>query len=104
MKRSFVGLVTIAMTMTPLGVAAQNSPEDAPVTPATAIHGAPGNTPGFGGRSANPAGTGTGKNGGAGIHNIGAAPGQGGATQGGGSRGGPSNDMHGGLDETTGRW
>lgn len=104
MKRSFVGLVAIAMTIAPLGVAAQSS-RDAPDTPATVIHGAPGNTPGFGGRSANPAETGKGKNGGAGIHNIsGGAPGQNGVKPGGGGRGGPSNDMHGGLDAYTGRW
>jgi hypothetical protein len=76
----------------------------APDTPATDIHGAPGNTPGFGGSSANPDGRGKGKNGGQGIHNIsGGSPGQGGDVTP-GEKGGPSNDMHGGLDATTGRF
>ncbi len=70
---------------------------DAPVTKATAIHGAPGNTPGFGGSSANPVGGGV--NGGGGIHNIAAAPGQGGANT---ADDRPAGNMHGGLAANTG--
>jgi len=74
----------------------------APKTPATSIHGAPGNTLGFDGRSANSQGGG--KNGGGGIHNIaGGAPGQNGGA-GTGGKGGPSGNMHGGLDATMGRF
>ena len=68
---------------------------DAPVTPATTIHGAPGNTPGFGGNSANPQGNGV--NGGNCIHAIAGAPGQGG-TSGAGNKDPPGCDMHGGLN------
>jgi hypothetical protein len=92
-------MFTAALLATP---AAAGAKKDAPNTPATDIHGAPGNTPGFGGSSANP--NGRGKNGGNGIHNIaGGAPGQNGNVQP-GEKGGPSNDMHGGLDATTGRF
>jgi hypothetical protein len=76
--------------------AAAASSKQAPVTPATDIHGAPGNTPGFGGSSANP--NGEGNNGGNGIHMIAnGAPGQGGEhpTDGGDP---PGCDMHGGLN------
>ena len=78
------------------------SKKDAPVTKATSIHGTPDNTPGHGGSSANPRGKG--KNGGQGVHNIGGgAPGQGGSASP-GKRGGPSGDMHGGMDDATGRF
>lgn len=96
--------VTLALIATTAiaGTALAQSPNAAPVTPATSIHGAPGNTPGFGGNSANP--NGKGKTGGNGIHNIaGGAPGQNGSVTP-GEKGGPSNDMHGGLDATTGRF
>ena len=67
---------------------------EAPDTPATDIHGAPGNTPGFGGSSANPDGGGV--NGGDGIHDIdGGAPGQNGTA---GDAENPSADMQGGID------
>lgn len=97
---------TLAMAGVALALAAgpvtAQSTKDAPDTPATDIHGAPGNTPGFGGNSANP--NGKGKNGGGGIHNIGGgAPGQNGDVDP-GEKGGPSGDMHGGLDATTGRF
>lgn len=102
MKLSLViaaGLLGLALTT---GVASAGSSITAPNTPATDIHGAPGNTPGFGGSSANPNGQGVA--GGNGIHNIaGGAPGQDGNVTP-GEKGGPSNDMHGGLDATTGRF
>ena len=100
MRLTLAGIVLVAMGMA--GTAIAESGRDAPVTPATSIHGAPGNTPGFGGSSANPKGGG--KNGGNGIHNIaGGAPGQNGGA-GTGGKGGPSGNMHGGLDATTGRF
>ena len=61
-------------------------------------YGAPGNTPGFGGSSANP--NGVGNNGGNGIHNIGGgAPGQGGVNE---PDDRPAGNMHGGLAGATG--
>jgi hypothetical protein len=75
-----------------------DSKKDAPVNKATDIHGAPGNTPGHGGTSANPQGVGDGGNG---IHNIaGGAPGQAG-TQDEANDDQPAEDMHGGLDDAT---
>jgi len=102
-RTTIAALAAVALAgLATLPVAAKD--KTAPDTPATDIHGAPGNTPGFGGSSANPDGRGNGKNGGQGIHNIsGGAPGQGGAVTP-GEKGGPSNDMHGGLDATTGRF
>ena len=73
------------------GVAQAESGTDAPVTPATTIHGAPGNTPGFGGSSANPQGGGV--NGGNGIHNIA------GIQANAGTLDWPANTAHGGLDD-----
>lgn len=70
---------------------------DAPVNKSTDIHHAPGNTPGFGGASANPNGGGV--DGGGGIHNIAAAPGQGGANE---ADDRPAGNMHGGLAANTG--
>ena len=70
---------------------------DAPVNKSTDIHHAPGNTPGFGGSSANPNGGGV--NGGNGIHNIAGAPGQGGANE---ADDRPAGNMHGGLAANTG--
>jgi len=100
MKLILSGITLAAIGMA--GGAIAESRKNAPVTPATSIHGAPGNTPGFGGSSANPQGGG--KNGGTGIHNIaGGAPGQNGGA-GTGGKGGPSGNMHGGLDATTGRF
>ena len=102
MKKIVIALGTMVATVGLVGAAAAQSPNDAPETPATDIHGAPGNTPGFGGNSANPNGNGV--NGGNGIHMIGnGAPGQNGDVTP-GELGGPSNDMHGGLDATTGRF
>ncbi len=96
------GLIVAAACAALTGTAIAGSSRDAPETPATDIHGAPGNTPGFGGNSANPNGNGV--NGGNGIHNIsGGAPGQNGSVDP-GEKGGPSGDMHGGLDATTGRF
>ena len=100
MKLSILIITSIAGTIF-ASTALAESQNEAPTTPATSIHGAPGNTPGFGGSSANP--NGNGKNGGDGIHNIGGgAPGQNGEVNP-GELGGPSGDMHGGLDATTGR-
>jgi hypothetical protein len=93
-------IATIIASASLAGTAYAEAGIDAPDTPATDIHGAPGNTPGFGGSSANP--DGGGKNGGDGIHMIDHAPGQDGEVAP-GELGGPSNDMHGGLDGTTGR-
>lgn len=72
----------------------------APTTPATAIHGLPGNNPGYGGSSANP--TGSGVNGGNGIHDIDDNPHFGNYNPAQDSID-PANSMHGGLDATTGR-
>ena len=98
--RTFLSIAAIpALLLT--GPALAESKKDAPDTPATDIHGAPGNTPGFGGNSANPNGNGV--NGGDGIHNIdGGAPGQAGYNP---AQDGqdPANSMHGGLNATTGR-
>ena len=94
--------LAVIATTSMIGAVSAQSPNQAPITPATSIHGAPGNTPGFGDSSANP--NGQGKNGGNGIHNIGGgAPGQNGSVDP-GEKGGPSGDMHGGLDATTGRF
>jgi hypothetical protein len=97
--RTFVSITAIPALLL-AGTALAESPNDAPVTPATAIHGAPGNTPGFGGSSASP--NGNGKNGGNGIHNIaGGAPGKAGYNpyQ---DKKDPAVSMHGGLRATTG--
>jgi hypothetical protein len=86
------------------GPALADSKKAAPETKATDIHGAPGNTPGFGGSSASPNGNGAG--GGNGIHNIGGGapgqtaefdpPGQGDPED------RPAGNMHGGLAGATG--
>jgi hypothetical protein len=80
---------------------AESSLDEAPDNKASDIHGAPGNTPGFGGESANPNGRGKGKNGGSGIHSIEDAPGQGDKNE---DDNPPSaaGDMHGGLGANTG--
>ena len=101
MRKTYLTLAAMLASLS-AGAALAEAAKHAPVTPATDIHGAPGNTPGFGGSSANP--NGGGKNGGGGIHNIGGgAPGQEGSVTP-GEKGGPSGDMHGGLDATTGRF
>ena len=98
MKSLFSILAATAVSLPLLsGSALAEAGVDAPETPATDIHGAPGNTPGFGGASANPEGEGV--NGGDGIHNIDAAPGQGGVNEDGDR---PAGNMHGGLADTTG--
>ncbi len=66
-------VVAVAVTGFTVPAAAE-AKKDAPVTPATTYHGTPGNTPGYGGSSANP--NGNGKNGGNGIHGIANTPGQ----------------------------
>lgn len=86
-------LVAVAGLGVPAASAQAN--RDAPVTKATAIHGAPGNTPGFGGSSANPEGGGV--NGGNGIHAINAgSPGHNGQSAADGGEP-PACNMHGGL-------
>lgn len=94
-----VAMVLLAVLFLMIIPARAEAPIDAPVNKATDIHGAPGNTPGFGGSSANPDGAGVGVNGGQGIHNIGAAPGQGGANE---PNDRPAGNMHGGLAGATG--
>ena len=75
--------------------APNNGGNDAPVTPATAMHGLPGNNPAHGGNSANP--NGAGANGGNGMHNIaGGAPGQNGVSAAVGGEP-PACTMHGGM-------
>jgi hypothetical protein len=91
-------VMLLAATALLAGPALAASKKAAPETKATEIHGAPGNTPGFGGSSANP--NGKGKNGGNGIHNIGGgAPGQGGVNE---ADDRPAGNMHGGLAGATG--
>jgi hypothetical protein len=74
--------------------------QTAPETPATGFHGTPGNTPGFGGSSANPQGQGV--NGGGGIHGIGNNPGQSGTNPNADGVAGFANqlnDVHGGIGD-----
>lgn len=96
--RKVVAVIISALTFLGLGmsIASAQASGDAPVTPATAIHGLPGNNPGYGGNSANPAGNGV--NGGNGIHDIAdGAPGWDGSPT---SESGepPSCTIHGGLN------
>ena len=96
-----IALSVMAVCVTP---ALADSKKAAPTTKATAIHGAPANTPGFGGNSASPNGNGAG--GGNGIHNIAGGapghtaefdpPGQGDPDD------RPAGNMHGGLAGATG--
>ena len=96
MMRSLAPVVAALVLATAPALAA--STREAPVNKATEIHGAPGNTPGFGGSSANP--NGIGQNGGDGIHNIGGgAPGLGGVNE---PDDRPAGNMHGGLAGATG--
>ena len=98
--RTFVSVAAIPALLL-AGSALAESPNEAPDTPATDIHGAPANTPGFGGSSASP--NGNGKNGGNGIHMIAnGAPGQAGYNPYRDKKD-PANSMHGGLNATTGR-
>jgi len=95
MRTAVLALAAVALMAAPALAA---SKREAPETKATDIHGAPGNTPGFGGSSANPNGGGV--NGGNGIHNIGGgAPGQGGVNE---EDDRPAGNMHGGLAGATG--
>lgn len=78
------------------------APGTAPVTPATEIHGLPGNNPAHGGSSANP--TGGGVNGGNGIHDINdGAPGFDGSSA---STAGepPACTIHGGMADNDGQY
>jgi Spy/CpxP family protein refolding chaperone len=77
-----------------VGVAVADSGSDAPTTPATELHGLPGNNPGHGGASANPQGGGQG--GGDGIHDIGDVQGGAAGTPADGSQP-PACVAHGGL-------
>ena len=57
MKHIFSIFAAAAVSLPLLsGTALAEAGIEAPETPATDIHGAPGNTPGFGGASANPVG------------------------------------------------
>jgi len=99
-KKTLVLPVAMATAILFGTVGAQAQHDDhkaAPVTKATAIHGAPGNTPGFGGESANVVGVGF--DGGGGIHAIENAPGLGGANE---PDDRPAGNMHGGLAANTG--
>jgi hypothetical protein len=95
MRNTILALATLVIASTPALAA---STREAPVNKATEIHGAPGNTPGFGGSSANP--NGIGKNGGNGIHDVAdGAPGQGGVNE---PDDRPAGNIHGGLAGATG--
>ena len=95
MRDVILARAVLAIAATP-AIAA--SKRDAPVNKATEIHGAPGNTPGFGGSSANP--NGVGYNGGNGIHDVAdGAPGQGGVNE---ADDRPAGNIHGGLAGATG--
>ena len=77
-----------------------NGGNEAPDTPATDMHGLPGNNPAHGGNSANPHDVGA--NGGDGMHNIdGGAPGIDGVSA---AEGGepPACEMHGGMGNDDG--
>lgn len=65
-----VGALTVGPLAAVAGANAADQGQEAPVTPATAIHGTPGNTPGHSDQAygAAPAGTADGADGG--IHNI----------------------------------
>jgi hypothetical protein len=93
-------LVLTALLVAGGALAAAAAPGTAPVTPATAIHGLPGNNPAYGGSSAKP--TGGGVNGGNGIHDIGDNPAFAGYNPAADDTD-PAQSMHGGLDATTGR-
>lgn len=97
-----IGIMTAAAALSIgglMGVSMADSTNDAPVTPATEIHGTPGNTPGFGGNSANPAGVGQGGNG---IHMIAnGSPGWNGTSAADGAEP-PACVMHGGLGDNDG--
>lgn len=110
-----IGLTSVAMANDPailsdremdMIVAGQAS-IDAPLDgeAADVMHGSPGNTPGFGGASANPKGGGV--DGGDGIHNIDSNWGiadDGDTDRDPGSQGGPADEMHMGLDTWTGQF
>lgn len=100
-KKYLATVAAIALAIgVSVGIASAGTTNTAPVTPATAIHGLPGNNPGYGGSSANPAGTGV--NGGNGIHDIAdGAPGWDGTSAAGGEEP-PSCTMHGGLNTVNG--
>lgn len=96
MKRLVIALAAFAA----VGLVGGAAAEVAPVTPATEIHGLPGNNPAYGGSSANPEGGGV--NGGNGIHDINdGAPGQDGASAAESGRP-PACTIHGGLADGDG--
>jgi len=100
-RRPVVACVFTALALAALGIAGfAAAGKDAPVTPATEIHGLPGNNPGYGGSSANP--TGGGVNGGDGIHDIAdGAPGWDGTSAADGGEP-PACTIHGGLGDNDG--
>jgi len=92
---SAIALLEISTSSNPDKDATANA---TPTTPATTIHGLPGNNPANGGSSASPEGQGV--NDGNGIHNIaGGAPGQNGGVNGAADGDQPSETMHGGLND-----
>lgn len=97
-RRIIASVLTVALIAGGVVVGSADTTVTADIdTPATEIHGLPGNNPSTGGASANPAGQGQG--GGNGIHNIqGGAPGWDGTSAASGGEP-PACDMHGGLDD-----
>ena len=91
MHRLATAVAFLSLLAAPALAAANANPD----TPATDFHGLPGNNPAHGGQAASP--NGTGYNGGGGIHNIGANPGQSGNRDNASDGDQPSEDMHGGL-------
>jgi hypothetical protein len=95
MKRNIAILIVMIFMSAFAASAIADSSSDAPVTPATDIHGLPANNPGFGGASANPDGEGQG--GGDGIHDIADVQGGAAGTPADGNQP-PACVAHGGLD------
>ncbi len=92
--RNLVGMLAVtSMVFAGANVSLAGSGKDAPVTPATTIHGAPGNTAGFSDQAygAAPAGTADGADGG--IHNIAGV-----RANAGNIDGNPASTAHGGRD------
>lgn len=90
--KKLIGILALPLALLLGNVAAADSPNDAPVTPATEIHGLPGNNPGHGGggvRGACPNGI-DGCDGG--LHNIAGVRANGGRDD-----EPPACDAHGGL-------
>ena len=96
MRHTVLALAVLVFAAPPALAA---STREAPVNKAAEIHGAPGNTPGFSGSSANPKGVGS--NGGNGIHGCSCwCPGPGRPLNEPDDR--PAGNIHGGLAGATG--